>query len=73
MPDGKPYNRTDFGPACGAGDMVLAFAKVMMSHDHNPAHIAVFTPLQRGSFLCFVPASDSAFQESQKSFVLFPK
>ena len=25
-------------PACGAGGMVLAFAKVMMSHGHNPAH-----------------------------------
>jgi type I restriction-modification system DNA methylase subunit len=25
-------------PASGAGGMVLAFAKVMMSHGHNPAH-----------------------------------
>lgn len=25
-------------PACGAGGMVLAFAKVMMGHGHNPAN-----------------------------------
>jgi len=47
-------------PACGAGGMVLAFTKVMLSHNHNPAErlwVQCIDIDRIAAFMCYIQLS----------------